>query len=169
MLRQMSFLLAILSRPDLSHFPALPLFWERIQKPKQDCSVIKHLGVLRAAHTSRYPLSLCAIDLHTKSATLRRHQSIVFRPIVHQFLIPAMDDSERYKLLYGPYVAPECRVGGTPPCKYRGHEVTVRGMSDGPIQWPSTQEGKRSPILCGDLILHPGCESEMVVVRTIGV
>jgi hypothetical protein len=80
-----------------------------------------------------------------------------------------MDDSERYKLLYGPYVPPECRLGDKLPCEYRGHEVTVRGVSDGPIQWPSTRRGNHSPILCGDLIRAVQRESEMAVAHHWGV
>jgi len=81
-----------------------------------------------------------------------------------------MDDSERYKLLYGPYAPPKCRVGDKLPCEYRGHEVTVRGMSDAPIQWPSTRRRRNhSPILCGDLIRAVQRESEMAVAHHWGV
>lgn len=47
-----------------------------------------------------------------------------------------MIDSERFKLLYGPYVPPQCRLGDKLRCEYRGREVTVKGMIDAPIQWP---------------------------------
>jgi len=46
-----------------------------------------------------------------------------------------MHDSERFKLLHGPYRAPRCRIGGKLQCAQRG-EVTVRGLSDGRIPWP---------------------------------
>jgi hypothetical protein len=81
-----------------------------------------------------------------------------------------MDDSERYKLLYGPYAPPPCRVGDKLPCEYRGHEVVVRGLSDAPIPWPSTRRrGIHSPILCGDLVRAVERESAMAVAHHWGV
>ncbi len=81
-----------------------------------------------------------------------------------------MDDFERYKLLYGPYVPPKCAVGDRLPCEYRGRELTVRRMSDAPIQWPCTRGGaKHSPIVCGELIRAVRCESEQAVAYHWGV
>jgi len=81
-----------------------------------------------------------------------------------------MIDSERFKLLYGPYVAPKCRVGDKLPCEYRGREVTVRGMSDGLIQWPSTRRrGAHSLIVSGDLIRAVRTESSIAVAHHWGV
>jgi hypothetical protein len=40
-----------------------------------------------------------------------------------------MIDSERFKLLYGPYVPPKCRIGDTLPCEYRGRELKVRSVT----------------------------------------
>ena len=81
-----------------------------------------------------------------------------------------MIDSERFKLLYGPYQPPKCRVGDKLPCEYRGREVTVRAMTDAPIQWPATRGGLRaSPIVCGDLIRAVRAESEIAVVHHWGV
>jgi hypothetical protein len=37
-----------------------------------------------------------------------------------------MADSERFKLLYGPYVAPKCAVGDKLPCEYRGRGNIAR-------------------------------------------
>jgi len=81
-----------------------------------------------------------------------------------------MIDSERFKLLYGPYVAPKCALGDKLPCEYRGREVTVKGMSAAPIQWPSTRRnGHASPILCGDLIRAVRTESQIAVAHHLGV
>ena len=81
-----------------------------------------------------------------------------------------MDDSERYKLLYGPYVPPQCRVGDKVYCAYRGREVTVYCISDAPIPWPSTRsKPKHSPLLCGDLIRAVTRESAVAVAHHWGV
>jgi len=81
-----------------------------------------------------------------------------------------MIDSERFKLLYGPYVPPECRVGDKLSCEYRGREVTVCGISDGPIQWPSLRRRwPHSLIVCGDLIRALRSESEIAVAHHWGV
>jgi len=81
-----------------------------------------------------------------------------------------MDEFERFKLLYGPYVPPKCAVGDKLPCEYRGCEVPVRGMSDAPIRWPSTRRrGNHSPILCGDLVRAVKVESEQAVAYHWGV
>ena len=62
-------------------------------------------------------------------------------------------DSERFKLLYGPYKSPKFKVGDMLSCEYRGRELKVRGLTDARIPWPATRRGPRaSPILCGDLI-----------------
>jgi hypothetical protein len=81
-----------------------------------------------------------------------------------------MIDSERFKLLYGPYLPPKCRIGDKLPCEYRGREVKVRAITNAPIQWPATRGGPRaSPILCGDLIRAVGVESEIAVAHHWGV
>src|SRR3954463_12796269 len=82
----------------------------------------------------------------------------------------AMNDAERFRLLYGPYVAPKCRVGDTLPCEYRGREVAVGGMTDGRVQWPRARgPGRRAPILCGDVIRAVRSESEIAVAHHWGV
>ena len=81
-----------------------------------------------------------------------------------------MIDSERFKLLYGPYAAPQCSPGDKLACEYRGREVTVKGMTDAPIQWPCTRRNNRaSPIVCGDLIRAVRTESEIAVAHHWGV
>ena len=86
------------------------------------------------------------------------------------FAIPTMIDSERFKLVYGPYLVPKCALGDKLPCEYRGQEVTVKGMSDAPIQWPCTRRNRNaSPILCGDLIRAVRTESEQAVAYHWGV
>jgi hypothetical protein len=66
-----------------------------------------------------------------------------------------MIESERVKLLFGPYRMPRCKVGGKLRCELRG-TVIVRGLSDAPIVWPFTRSSKgRGParlILCDDLV-----------------
>jgi hypothetical protein len=81
-----------------------------------------------------------------------------------------MIDSERFKLLYGPYVAPRCSLGDKLLCEYRGQEVTVIGMTDALIPWPRTRRSTNaSPILCGDLIRAVRTESAMAVAHHWGV
>jgi hypothetical protein len=83
---------------------------------------------------------------------------------------PTVIDSERFKLLYGPYVAPRCALGDKLPCEYRGREVTVKRISEAPVQWPCTRGKSRpSPILCGDLIRAVRTESEIAVAYHWGV
>jgi hypothetical protein len=81
-----------------------------------------------------------------------------------------MIDSERVKLLYGPYRAPRCTVGQKLTCEYRKREVWVKGISDAPIPWPVARRGIRHfPIVCGDLVRALRTESEMAVAYHWGV
>jgi hypothetical protein len=81
-----------------------------------------------------------------------------------------MIDSERFKLLYGPYEVPKCKLGDKLPCEYRDRQVTVKGMTDALIQWPCARRSKRrSPIVCGDLVRAIRTESEMAVAHHWGV
>ncbi len=80
-----------------------------------------------------------------------------------------MIDSERFKLLYGPYRVPKCELGDKLLCEHRDKEMTVKGMTDAPIQWPSALRGKRSPIVCGDLVRAIRTESELAVAHQWGV
>lgn len=82
-----------------------------------------------------------------------------------------MDDSERFKLLSGPYVAPPAKRGGVLECEHRGREVRVMGISDGRIQWPyaALPRGIPSLILCGDLIRAVKVESSIAISHWWGV
>ena len=81
-----------------------------------------------------------------------------------------MIESERFKLLYGPYMAPKCAVGDRVPCNCRGREVTVTGMTDAPIPWPCTRgNGRPCPVLYGDLIRAVRTESALAVAYHWGV
>jgi hypothetical protein len=44
-----------------------------------------------------------------------------------------MTDDDTYKLRFGPYRAPSCRVGSKLSCKRWGKRVEVVGFSDAPI------------------------------------
>lgn len=81
-----------------------------------------------------------------------------------------MRDADRFKLYFGPYVPPRCRVGDKLACEYRGREVVVGGMTDAPIQWPYRKgPGHHSCIVCGDLIRAVQTESEIAVAHHWGV
>lgn len=81
-----------------------------------------------------------------------------------------MIDSERFKLLYGPYAPPNCRVGDKLLCEYRDREVTIGGITDGRVPWPCARgPGPQGPILCGSLILAVRSESEIAVAYHWGV
>ncbi len=81
-----------------------------------------------------------------------------------------MIDSERFKLLYGPYSPPKFEPGDKLVCEYHGREITVNGMTGGPIPWPSGRSNRRpSPIVCGDLIRAIRTESEIAVAHHWGV
>lgn len=81
-----------------------------------------------------------------------------------------MHDAGRFKLLYGPYRMPRCRLGGTLRCAVRG-DVLVKGISDAPIPWPMTRlkRGRLLHVLCGGLIEAICCESEQAVAYHWGV
>ena len=81
-----------------------------------------------------------------------------------------MINSERFKLLYGPYQVPTCQLGEKLLCEYRDREVTVKGMTDAPIPWPAARRSNRtSPIVCGDLVRAVKTESETAVAHHWGV
>ena len=46
-----------------------------------------------------------------------------------------MNDSDRFKLYFGPYKTPRFKYGQRVWCEYRGW-MKVVGLSDGKIQWP---------------------------------
>src|SRR2546430_13283719 len=78
--------------------------------------------------------------------------------------------SESDRLHFGPYRAPQCRVGSSLDCEARGRTVVVAGMSDGLIPWPyAKKRGPRSLILCGDLIKAVAIEAETAVAHHWGV
>jgi hypothetical protein len=65
-----------------------------------------------------------------------------------------MLDIDRFKLRFGPYHSPRCKVGGWVTCAVRGR-VKVTGISDAPIPWPMTRRpeggGRAFLIVVGDL------------------
>ena len=81
-----------------------------------------------------------------------------------------MNDCERFRLLYGPYALPNCRVGDKVLCEYRDREVTVGGITGGRIQWPRARgPGPQGPILCGSLIRAVRSEAAIAVAYHWGV
>jgi hypothetical protein len=58
-------------------------------------------------------------------------------------------ESERVKLLFGPYQAPALRQGDRATCLYRGCEVIVTSWTAAPIPWPRCcrAEGRGHPSL----------------------
>jgi hypothetical protein len=81
-----------------------------------------------------------------------------------------MIESERVKLIYGPYRPPRCRVGDRLACEYRDRDLKVRGITDAPICWPMARSGSRfSPIVCGDLVRAIRTESEVAVAHHWGI
>lgn len=81
-----------------------------------------------------------------------------------------MDDSARYRLLYGPYSAPACKRGDVLVCEARGEEVKVGGLTDAPIPWPRVlKNGRPSLIVCGDLARAVRFESEIAIAHHWGV
>src|SRR5438046_2753657 len=77
-----------------------------------------------------------------------------------------MHDSERFKLLHGPYRMPRCKVRGFLQCQMRG-KVRVTSIADSPISWPCCGNGGR--ILCGDLVKAVNRESGQAVAHWWGV
>lgn len=82
-----------------------------------------------------------------------------------------MTDADRLKLLHGPYEPPKATRGDTLTCEYRGRDVRVGGMSaDVPIQWPTVMKtGRRSLVVCGDLVRAVRVESEIAIAHHWGV
>src|SRR4029077_7533342 len=80
-----------------------------------------------------------------------------------------MNDADRFRLLYGPYLTPRCRLGKKLFCEIRGW-VPVRRISAGRIPWPQTIVGRSLAfILCGDLVKAVRRESNQAVCRWWGV
>lgn len=82
-------------------------------------------------------------------------------------MAPAMKDEERYKLHFGPYYPPKVRRGSRLFDEVHG-TVVVGRFSDGEIPWPQ-QHGKRSLVLCGDLVKAVQVESELAICHWWGV
>ncbi len=63
-----------------------------------------------------------------------------------------MLDADRFKLLFGPYPMPRCRVGLWLRCAASGM-LKVVAISDAPIMWPLCNSGKHLvPIVCGEQV-----------------
>jgi transcriptional regulator with XRE-family HTH domain len=75
------------------------------------------------------------------------------------------------KLLFGPYQAPACEVGGKLYCKRWKKRVEVVGFTSSLISWPCcvvNRGGFQALILCGDLVKAVKRESELAVAHHFG-
>jgi hypothetical protein len=80
-----------------------------------------------------------------------------------------MLDADRFKLLFGPYAMPRCRVGRWRKCVLQG-KVKVVGISDTPIPWPQCRSNRHLvPIICGGLLKAIKRESNQAVAWHWGV
>lgn len=80
-----------------------------------------------------------------------------------------MRDSDRYKLINGPYRPPKVKVGDMVKCEMYGL-VEVGGWTDAPIPWPRAKKsGRPQLILTGDLVRAVKTESEIAISYHWGV
>jgi hypothetical protein len=81
-----------------------------------------------------------------------------------------MTDADRFKLLFGPYRLPKCRVGRFLHCRVKGVR-RVKGLSDALIPWPVAggRHGCWQIIVCGSLVRAIRRESEIAVAHHWGV
>lgn len=80
-----------------------------------------------------------------------------------------MPDSDRYRLLFGPYRQPRCRLGRMLTCEVRGR-VEVCGISDARIPWPIGKiRWARSLVVCGGLARAVRLETNAAVCHWWGV
>jgi hypothetical protein len=78
-----------------------------------------------------------------------------------------MTDTDRFRLLFGPYRLPRFRYGGTLRCELRG-DLVVTGLTDAPVPCPvGRRPGRggrgRSLVVCGDLARAVRRESAQAV------
>jgi hypothetical protein len=80
-----------------------------------------------------------------------------------------MTDTDRFKLLHGPYATPRFRIGSVRACEVRG-EVVVCGLTDARISWPVAKRGRaRSILVTGGLAKAIRLESNQAVAYWWGV
>jgi hypothetical protein len=81
-----------------------------------------------------------------------------------------MYDADRFRLRFGPYMLPRCRIGGWLRCAIRGN-VKVTGISDAAIPWPQTRGPSGPPflIVCAGLVDAIRRESNQAVAHHFGV
>jgi hypothetical protein len=93
--------------------------------------------------------------------------SLAFCP--RRALDGGMLDADRFRLRFGPYSTPRCRVGGCLTCSVRGR-VKVVAISHTPIPWPLCKSSKHlTPIICGGLVRAVWRESNLGVAWNWGV
>ena len=80
-----------------------------------------------------------------------------------------MLDADRYRLRFGPYRTPRCRVGHFLKCAVRG-KVRVAGLTAAPVPWPLAKSGKHLvPVVCGGLLRALRRESVQAVKHWFGI
>jgi hypothetical protein len=77
-------------------------------------------------------------------------------------------DSDRFRLLHGPYGTPKCKVGDFVSCAVRGLSE-IGKFSDHPIPWPVSAGKSGALIIFGDLEKAIRCESEIAVMGHFGL
>jgi hypothetical protein len=81
-----------------------------------------------------------------------------------------MKDSERYKLLHGPYAVPRVQKGDEMLDVVRGEYVRVGGYTAAPISWPRLRKnGRASLIVTEELARAVRHESEIAISHHWGV
>src|SRR5688500_6621031 len=82
-----------------------------------------------------------------------------------------MTDTDRFRLLFGPYRTPRFRYGSIVSCRRRG-DVIVCGITDARIPWPIARRrgsSARSLVLYRDLVRGVQRESAQAVAYWWGV
>ena len=80
-----------------------------------------------------------------------------------------MRNSDRLRLLHGPYRPPKVRSGQKLFCEIRG-TVMVGGYTDAIIPWPRMKKGGRAClILCGDLVRAVRLEANQAIAHHFGI
>jgi hypothetical protein len=85
-----------------------------------------------------------------------------------------MTDSDRTRLLHGPYTPPRLKLGKRTSCLLRDCDVLVTGWSDAPLPWPLCRPvvfhgGKSALLVDQELLRAIRCESAVALKHWWGV